>query len=117
MKHALIKHSLASLVGVGIILLTNLSALAAELTGTVQSGNQPIAGSTVTLFAASTGAPAQLAQGKSDETGTFNLTYAAAPADSVLYLFQRRHTEGWQSASGAPYAARALGNAPPNKGR
>ena len=101
MKHAVIKHSLTSLVGVGIILLTNLSALGAELAGTVQGGNQPIAGSIVTLFAAGTGAPAQLAQGKSDETGTFHLTYAGAPADSVLYLVAKGGTPKAAADKGA----------------
>jgi hypothetical protein len=58
---------------VGFISLTNTSALAAELSGTVQGAKQPIAGSTVTLFAAGTGAPKQLAQGKSDDSGAFAL--------------------------------------------
>ena len=43
MKHKLIKHSLAALVAVGVLSLTNISALAAELAGTVQGANQPIA--------------------------------------------------------------------------
>ena len=37
--------------------------MAADLSGTVQGAGKPIAGSTVTLYAAGTGAPVQLAQG------------------------------------------------------
>jgi hypothetical protein len=86
MKNTLIKHSLTALVATGVLSLTNISALAAEVSGTAQCAKQPIAAATVTLYAAATGAPQQLAQGKSDETGAFNLTYANAPADRVLYL-------------------------------
>ena len=80
------KRSLAALAAVGFISLANISVLAAELSGTVQGAKQPIAGSTVTLFAAGTDAPKQLAQGKSDDGGAFALSYADAPADSVLYV-------------------------------
>ena len=57
MKHTLIKYNLTALVAGSVLSLTNISALAAELAGTVQGAKQPIAGSTVTLFAAGTGAP------------------------------------------------------------
>ena len=40
---------------------------AADLVGSVQGAGKPIAGSTLTLFAAGTGAPTQLAQGKTDD--------------------------------------------------
>ena len=58
MKHKLIKYNLTALVAVGVLSLTNISALAAELAGTVQGAKQPIAGSTGTLFAAGAGAVA-----------------------------------------------------------
>src|SRR5271165_26837 len=61
-------------------------AMAAELAGNVQGASLPIAEATVTLYAASTGAPTQLAEGKTDDSGTFALTYADAPVDSVLYV-------------------------------
>ena len=92
MKHKVVNHSLTALIAVGFISIANLSALAAELTGTVQGANQPIAGSAVTLFAAGTGAPKQLAQGKSDESGAFALNYADAPADSILYIVAKGGT-------------------------
>ena len=116
MRHTLHKHSLTALVAVGVLSLTNISALAAKLGGTVQGAKQPIAGSTVTLFAAGTGAPQQLAQGKSDETGAFNLTYAGAPADSVLYLVAKGGTpKAGKGASESLALLALLGNAPPTK--
>ena len=86
------KRTLTALAAVGFISLANISALAAELSGTVQGAKQPIAGSTVTLFAAGTDAPKQLAQGKSDDSGAFALSYADAPADSVLYVVAKGGT-------------------------
>ena len=97
-------------------MLTNISALAAELTGTVQGAKQPIAGSTVTLYAAGTGAPQQLAQGKSDDTGAFNLTYTSAPADSVLYLVAKGGTpKAGKGASESLALLALLGKAPSTK--
>ena len=116
MKNTLIKHSLTALVAVGVLSLTSISALAAKLAGTVQCANQPIAAATVTLYAAGTGAPKQLAQGKSDETGAFNLTYAGAPADSVLYLVAKGGTpKAGKGASESLALLALLGNAPPKK--
>jgi len=46
----------------------------------------------VTLYAAVTGAPTQLAQGRTDGRGAFKLTYGGAPADSVLYVIARGGT-------------------------
>src|SRR5271165_443520 len=71
-------------------------AMAAELAGNVQGAGLPIAGSTVTLYAAGTGAPTQLGQGKTDDNGAFSLNVDQAPADSVLYLVAK---------GGAPKAA------------
>src|SRR5205809_2337085 len=79
MKHKLIKYNLTALVAVGVLSLTNISALAAELAGTVQGAKQPIAGSTGTLFAAGAGAPTRLAQSKTDGNGAFKLNAKPAP--------------------------------------
>jgi hypothetical protein len=65
---------------------------AADLAGSVQGGAKNIAGATVTLYAAGTGAPTQLAEGKTDDHGAFKLTYGKAPADSVLYVIARGGT-------------------------
>ena len=73
-------------------------------------------GSTVTLYAAGTGAPAQLAQGKSDERGAFNLTYGDAPADSVLYLVAKGGTpKAGKGASESLALLALLGKAPSTK--
>ena len=70
---------------------TNI-AQAANLAGSVQGAAKPIAGTTVTLYAAGTGAPTQLGKAKTDDQGAFKLTYGKAPADSVLYLIARGGT-------------------------
>jgi len=64
----------------------HMRAMAADLAGTAHGAGLPIAGSTVTLYAAGTGAPTQLAQGKTDDNGAFKLEVDQTPADSVLYL-------------------------------
>jgi len=46
----------------------------------------------VTLYAASTGAPQELAQGKTDADGAFKLSAKPAPADSVLYVIAKGGT-------------------------
>jgi hypothetical protein len=83
---------------VGMPAFTTTVVRAADLAGNVIGAGKPITGSTVTLFAAGTGAPAQLAQGKTDGSGAFNLTYAAAPMDSILYVVAKGGTP--QAATG-----------------
>jgi hypothetical protein len=51
--------------------------------------NKPIAGATVTLYAAGTGAPAKLAEAKTDDQGAFKLDAGQAAADSVLYVIAK----------------------------
>jgi hypothetical protein len=73
-----------------ILLLTlafaQMRAMAVELAGIVQGAGLPIADSTVTLYAAGTGAPTRLAQSKTDDNGAFKLHVDQTPPDSVLYL-------------------------------
>jgi streptogramin lyase len=75
-----------------------------EVTGRVQGAGGPIAGSTVSLYAAGEGKPIQLGQAKTGDDGTFKLAVGAAklkgPADRVLYLVAR---------GGTPKAAGAKG--------
>src|SRR5271166_1343317 len=94
-------------------------AMAADLAGNVQGAGLPIAGATVTLYAASTGAPTQLAEGKTDDSGTFTLTYADAPVDSVLYVIAKGGTPkaaaaGKGASEGIALLA-VLGGTPPKK--
>ncbi len=77
-------------------------ALAADIKGQVMGGGAPIAQSTVTLFAASAGAPKQLAQAKTDTNGNFTV-HGTGAADSSLYLV---------AMGGVPSANKAAGNNP-----
>ena len=65
-------------------------AMAAELAGTVQGANLPIGGSTVTLYAAGTGALTQLAQGNTDDDGAFHLNFDQTPGSFNLWYRQTR---------------------------
>jgi hypothetical protein len=86
MKHKLFRHNLTASLAVCLITLANAQAMAADLAGSVQGAGEPVAGSTVTLFAAGSGTPKQLAQSKTDDNGAFKLAVAQAPADSILYV-------------------------------
>ena len=74
------------------------------LAGKVQMAGSPIAGSTVTLYAAGEGKPAQLAEAKTNDDGDYKLDVGAeqlkGAADKVLYLVAR---------GGAPKAAAGKG--------
>ena len=58
-------------------------AAADSINGRVLGGGEPIAGSTVTLWSATAGAPAQLGQAKTDSNGQFSLSAPAAPDEGV----------------------------------
>jgi hypothetical protein len=74
-----------------------------KIQGLVLGGGAPIAQSTVTLFAATAGAPKQLAQTKTDGDGRFAVSATGAPAGSSLYLV---------AGGGIPAASKAGGNNP-----
>ncbi len=65
-----------------------------EIKGHVLIAGQPVAGSTVTLYAAGEGTPTQLAQGKTDAKGEFELDAKAVPKDSVVYLVAKGPKDG-----------------------
>jgi sugar lactone lactonase YvrE len=91
-------------------------AWAADLAGSVQGAAKPIASATVTLYAAGTGAPTQLAQAKTDDRGAFKLTYGKVPADSVLYVIARGGTPKAAAGKGPNDAIAllaVLGGTPP----
>ncbi len=63
------------------------AAAAVHIEGQVQGGGGPIANSTVTLWAASVNAPAQMAQVKTDANGRFEITAERSSGDeAILYL-------------------------------
>lgn len=85
------------------LFLTTSSMAAEGIQGMVRSGDVPIANSTITLWAATSSAPKQLAQVHSGADGRFTLAVSKSPADSSLYLV----AEG-----GQPTANKAAGNNP-----
>jgi hypothetical protein len=95
-KKAVLKKVMAGHPLITILLLTlaftNIPAMAADVAGNVQGAGSPIAGATVTLYAAGEGAPTQVAQGKTDGNGAFKLKAKPAPKDSVLYLVAKGGT-------------------------
>ena len=64
-----------------------------EIEGHVLIAGQPIAGATVTLYAAGEGAPTQVAQTKTAADGAFELDAKSAPKDSVFYLVAKGPNE------------------------
>jgi hypothetical protein len=109
------KLILAVLTIAGVFLATR--AFAADIKGHVLGGGAPIAQSTVTLWAASAGAPKQLAQTKTDANGNFSVHGTAAP-DASLYLVATGGTSAANQAAGNnPVIAllTVLGSKPPAK--
>jgi len=96
------KAMFLALATMGICMATSAIS-AASLNGQVLGAGAPIANSTVTLWAASAGAPKQLAQARSGADGSFTLTAPSALADSSLYLVAQ---------GGQPTASKAAGNNP-----
>ena len=65
---------------------TGAAFAADNIRGQVMGGGAPIVQSTVTLWAATSDVPKQLAQTKTDNEGRFEVSSAGAPDDSSLYL-------------------------------
>ena len=66
------------------------ASAAVRIEGQAQAGGGPLAGSTVTLWAASSGEPRQLAQSKSGSDGRFELGAKETPGnDVVLYVIAK----------------------------
>jgi len=103
-NYRLIKHSLATLMAVATFAFASGCSSAPvadeaetprasdELTGHVLGAGSPIAGATVTLYAAGAGAPTQLARSKTDANGAFTLNAQHASGDAVLYLIAKGGT-------------------------
>ncbi len=74
---------------------------AENINGQVLGAGAPIANSTVTLWAASAGAPKQLAQARTGADGRFAISAAEAPGnDSSLYLIAKGGTPAANKANG-----------------
>ena len=89
-------------VSIAVLALVAGSAFATDsLKGQVLGGGAPIANSIVTLWAASAGAPRQLAQAKTAADGRFVLKPAAVSGkDASLYLVARGGTSEANKAAG-----------------
>jgi hypothetical protein len=69
---------------------TSPAAAAVHMDGQVQAGGGPVAGSTVTLWAAGASEPKQLAQAKTTDNGDFAISADATPGPGVsLYLIAK----------------------------
>ncbi len=109
-------HVLHSLLVASVALLAAHEQLnASDLSGKVQGAKQPISGSTVTLFAAGTGSPTQLAQGKTGDDGSFALTYGDVTADRVLYIVAKGGTPKAGKGAGEGLALLSVLGAQPPK--
>jgi len=103
MKPKLLAHSFAVLIAFAFdSVLSAVSALAAvSLNGQVLSGGGPVANSTVTLWAATAGAPAQLGQAHTGADGRFTIAAAAdPPRDATLYLVAKGGTPATNKSGG-----------------
>ncbi|MGH6836862.1 MAG: hypothetical protein ACREC9_15295 [Methylocella sp.] len=112
------KTCIAAMLLTGGLLGSTCSASAAvSIDGQVQAGGGPVAGWTVTLWAASAGEPRQLARAKTGANGRFSLRANATPGSGVnLYLVAK----GGKAAAGkggddnpAIACLTVLGNEPP----
>ena len=91
--------------------------LAADIKGQVLGGGAPIAQSTVTLWAASAGAPKQVAQTKTDKDGRFAIHGTGAPDTSLYLVATGGVSAANQGAGNNPAIAliTVVGNKPPAK--
>ena len=99
-----------------VFFLAAIRPNAADVMGKVQGANRPIVGSTVTLYAASSGALAQLAQATTDDNGSFKLSVSKMPGNSVVYVVARGGTPkaaAAQVANNAIALLALLGTTPP----
>ena len=89
--HKLAKATIVTALStVGLLGYAFCTAAAADtLNGKVLGGGQPIANSTVTLWAAGAGAPTQLGQTRTGVDGSFTLSSTDAPKDTTLYLIAK----------------------------
>ena len=95
------------------------AAAAVHIQGQVQAGGGAVANSTVTLWAASSGDPKQLAQTQTGNDGSFELGTDETPgADVSLYLVAKDGVATIHNGTGnnpAIALLTVLGNTPPGK--
>jgi hypothetical protein len=84
------KSQIAALVlASGLLASTSIPASAAvSVDGRVQAGGGPVAGSTLTLWAASAGEPTQLAQARAGADGRFSIRTDATPTGDITLAYR-----------------------------
>jgi hypothetical protein len=87
--------------GAAMFLGAATPSVAASLSGIVQVGHSPVTGSTVTLYAAGSGAPTQIAQSTTDDQGGFTLAGADAPVGDIYYIIAKGGTAKAATGKGA----------------
>ncbi len=96
--HAL---SMSTVFALCSVLATGPASAADTLTGQVLGAGTPIANSTITLWAASTGAPKQLAKARTGSDGRFTMNVPGGrSADASLYLVAQRGQPASNKGSG-----------------
>jgi hypothetical protein len=111
---------LAILLTAGMLGFASVPAKAAiHIEGQVQAGGGPVANSTVTLWAASSAEPRQLAQARTNGDGRFDINSQDPPSgDVILYLVAKGGEPTVTKSSGdnpAITLLSVLGNTPPAK--
>src|SRR5262245_7712583 len=92
------KHHIAvMLLASGLLGSTCIPAAAVSIDGRVQAGGGAVAGSTVTLWAASAGEPRQLAQARTGVDGWFSLRTDETPGGDISFYIV---TKGGEAAVG-----------------
>jgi streptogramin lyase len=119
MRNTLRALLLSAALIMGALGFAGTPALAAvHIDGQVQAGGGPVAQSTVTLWAASANAPAQLGQAMTGADGRFAISADQTPTGAILYLTAAGGTPaaGKQAGSNPAIALMTvLGSAPPAK--
>jgi hypothetical protein len=113
----MMKKLVGSILLVSAMCLASQQPLAATITGRVTGSKAPIANSTVTLWAASSDNPQQLAETRTGPDGGFSLA-ANAPASASLYLVANGGQPTASQAGGdnpAITLIAVLGSTPPDK--
>jgi len=103
MTYNLCRHNFAVLIAFAIgSLMSTMSAFGAvSFNGQVLGEGRPIADSTVTLWAATAGAPAQRGQTRTGADGRFTIAATAdPPGDATLYLVAKGGTPATNKAAG-----------------
>jgi streptogramin lyase len=112
--------AIATLLGLALLdCAYGFAAAAVRIEGQVQAGGGALANSTVTLWAANTGEPRQLAQTRTNNDGRFELASQENPgADVTLYVTAKGGEPQVNKGGGDNPAAAllaVLGNTPPTK--